>query len=193
MKVRTIDRTAQAILLIVAVAILMLVQGCKDPKVRPGASFDGSVHWALQIAQPEITAFAADAQIYQVLAAMVWKDGRLPENTGSWSFVSWSPGLKKICQVTVSYDGGARKSIRESVDPPNSGSGGVIPAGWVNSTTAFAAIPSGEIAESFAQLVAFNFTSYPQSPNTALWAINFAGGNNPLVRWDGHYVGTQAD
>lgn len=193
MKVRTIDKTAQAILLIAAVAILMLVQGCEDPKVRPGASFDGSVHWALQIAQPEITTFEADAQIYQVLAATVWKDGRLPENTGNWSFVSWSPGLKKICQITVSYDGGTRKSIRESVDPPNSGSGGVIPAGWVNSTTAFAAIPSQEIAKSFAQLVVFNFTSYPQEPNTALWAINFAGGNNPLVRWDGHYVGTQFD
>lgn len=166
-------------------------QGCKEPKVRLGADFDGSVKWALQKAQPEINNFASDAQIYSILGAMIWKDGRLPANTGTWSFVSWSPSLKKICQVTVSYQGNTSNSIRDGVNPPNTGSGTPLPAGWVNSTVIFSAIPMQEITKNYAQLVVFNTTSYPQAPNIAVWGINYAGGKNPLVRWDGYYIGTQ--
>jgi hypothetical protein len=173
--------------------LCLFIQGCKPPKVRPGSSFDGSAKWALQIAQPVISDFAVDAQIYQVLGALVWKDGRLPANTGTWSYVSWSASLKKTCQVTVDCQGNSRTSIRDSQNPPNTGSSTTLPVGWVNSTSVFSAVPGQEITKSYAQLVVFNTTSYPQAPNTAVWAMNFAGGRNPLVRWDGHYIGTQAD
>lgn len=165
----------------------------EDPRQRPGASFNGSAKWALQIAQPVISACAADAQIYQILGAVIWRDGRLPENTGTWSFVSWSPTTREICQVTVDHGGGTRTSTRDSDTAPSTASGGVIPAAWVNSTAVFSAIPGAEITRDSAQLVVFNVASYDEAPNTAVWGINFAGGKNPLVRWDGYYIGTQFD
>lgn len=173
--------------------IAMGFKGCENPVVRPGPAYEGSAKWALDIAQPEITSFAGDAVLYQILGAMVWKDGRLPSNTGSWSFVCWSNSLDKILQVTVNHQGTNSTSVRDSPDPPSTGSGGPLPNGWVNSLAIFAAIPAVEVTENFAQLLVVNTTSYPQAPNTALWAINFAGGRNPLVKWDGQYIGTQSD
>ena len=180
---------------ICSVALLLLVSGCDcpPPEQRPGSSYDGSVHWALDAAQPVIHSFASDAEIYQVLGAVVWNDGRLPANSGSWSFVSWSPSRREICQVTVNWLGNARERVRESVDPPRTGSGGPIPSAWVNSTAVFSGIPSNEVTASFAQLVVFNLNNHDEAPNAAVWGINFAGGNNPLVRWDGVYVGNQFD
>lgn len=184
--------------MILCVVILVCtpgLYGCnnEDPVVRPGSGFDGSVKWALQLAQLEIDNFAADADLYTILGALVWMDGRLPANSGTWSFVTWSQSLKQQLQVTVRYDGNVTRSVTDKESPPSTGSGGPLPAGWVNSTDIFSAIPSQEIARSFAQLVVFNITSYPQAPNTALWVMNFAGGNNPIVRWDGVYIGTQSD
>jgi len=170
---------------------LLACQGCDEPTVRPGADFDGSVKWALQKAQPEITNFSGDAQIYNILGSLIWKDGRLPANTGTWSFVSWSQSLKKTCQVTVDHQGDITKSVHDEVNPPSTGSGTPLPAGWVNSTMIFSAIPGLEITKRFAQLVVFNTTSYPLAPNMAVWVINYAGGKNPTVRWDGQYIGTQ--
>lgn len=194
MKITLMSTIAKVGAILCVLLLFMSVQGCNDvPEVRPGANIDGSVKWALQKAQPVISNFASDAQIYSILGAMIWKDGRLPANTGSWSFVSWSPSLNKTCQVTVNYQGNTSKSIRDSENPPNTGSGNTLPAGWVNSTAIFASIPGQEITKNFAQLVVFNTTSYPQAPHAAVWGINFAGGKNPLVRWDGHYIGTQFD
>ena len=193
MKKRLVSAILKKSIIICALLAVMALSSCDDPEARPGDSFDGSVQWALQIAQPEINNFSSDAQIYSILGATIWKDGRLPANTGTWSFISWSASLQKICQVTVDDEGNTRKTIRDSENPPNTGSGSTLPAGWVNSPTIFSAIPTQEITRSFAQLVAFNYTSYLQAPNEAVWGINFAGGRNPLVRWNGEYIGTQSD
>jgi hypothetical protein len=171
--------------------ILLGLQGCVEPVQRLGQTFEGSVKWALQIAQPEITNFASDAQIYSILGAMIWKDGRLPSNTGDWSFVTWSPSLKKKFQVTIDFKGNITKRTEDFENPPNTGSRTHLPVGWVNSPDIFSSIPSQVITKAYAQLVVFNFTEYSQAPNTDVWAINFAGGKNPLVKWDGHYIGTQ--
>ena len=122
---------------------------------------------------------------------LVWKDGRLAANQGSWSYVSLSPSRKQKCQVTVGHATTVRKRISDQDDPPSTGSAGSLPKGWVNRTKIFSVVPTAEITRSFAQMVAFNITSYKQEPNTAVWGLNFDGGNNPLVRWDGTYIGNQ--
>ena len=71
--------------------------------------------------------------------------------------------------------------------------GATLPAGWVNSTVIFAAVPVAEITKNYATLVAFSYTSYYQAPNEAVWAINYARGRNPLIRWNGEYIGTQSN
>jgi len=185
------NRLAGVKLVFFALLCVLGVQGCKDPQVRPGASFDGSVKWALQIAQPDINTFAGDAQLYSILGAMIWKDGRLPANTGTWSFITWSAGLKKKYQVTVDYQGKITRSATDQEGPPKTPSGTTLPAGWVNSTNIFASIPAQQITSNCATLVVFNFTNFDQAPNTAVWGVNFNGSKNPLVRWDGRYIGTQ--
>jgi hypothetical protein len=35
-----------------------------------------------------VAPFAADAELYEILAVNVFHDGRLPTNTGSWGFVT---------------------------------------------------------------------------------------------------------
>lgn len=191
MKNKVIKITEKTVVAFFVFLIIMSFLSCKNPIVRPGDNFNGSVKWALQIAQPEISSFSSDAQIYSILGALIWKDGRLPDNTGTWSFVSWSFTLQQTYQVTIDHQGNVTESIRDNVNPPNTGSGGTLPAGWVNSTAIFASIPIQEITKNYAQLVVFNTTSYSEEPNTAVWGINFAGGKNPLVRWDGVYIGTQ--
>ena len=173
------------------ILILISQQSCVEPIYRTGQAFEGSVKWALQKIQPEINNFANDAQIYTIFGAMIWKDGRLPSNTGDWSFVSWSPSLKKTFQVTIDYKESITKSIEDAINPPNTGSGTPLPAGWLNSTEIFSSIPPQAITKNYAQLVVFNFTEYSQAPNTAVWVMNFAGSKNPMVRWDGYYIGTQ--
>jgi hypothetical protein len=179
--------------ILVALTLLAFCLGCEEPEVRPGAQFDGSIYWALQIAQPKINTWASDAQIYSILGAAIWKDGRLPANTGTWSFVCWSVSLKKIYQITIDNNGDPSTSIREQLTPPSTASGTPLPAGWVNSTVIFAVIPAAEITKNYATLVAFNSASYSQAPNEAVWGINYAGGRNPLVRWNGEYIGTQSN
>jgi hypothetical protein len=184
------------VIFVCCVLLLLLVMyipccDCEPPRVRPGTDFDGSAYWALQIAQPEINSFASDAQLYSILGAVIWKDGRLPANTGTWSFVTWSASLEKKFQITVNSQGGITKSTTDSTNPPITASGAPIPAGWVNSTIVFDAIPAQEITDDTATLIVFNVTNFDEAPDTAVWGINFAGGKNPLVRWDGHYIGTQ--
>ncbi len=99
----------------------VLAVGCTtvSPIPRSGSFTDGSARSSLSIAQPLITAFAADAQLYQVLGADVGRDGRLPANTGTWSFVTWSLSQQKTFQVTVKYDGTTSTSTRSEPSPPS--------------------------------------------------------------------------
>ena len=171
--------------------LLMSLLSCKEPVERFGPIYDGSAMWALEKAQPVINGFASDSKIYSILGAMIMKSGRLPANTGTWSFISWSPSLEQECQVTIDCQGNATKSIRASENPPHSASGGVLPEGWVNSLMVFSSIPSDQTSANYATLVVFNFTNFSQAPNLAVWGINFGGGRNQLVKWDGQYLGPQ--
>ncbi|MDH4223052.1 MAG: hypothetical protein OEV55_05865 [candidate division Zixibacteria bacterium] len=178
-------------LLIVLLAGVVLSASCPQPVPRPLPAFEGSAKWALNIAQPLIASFASDAQLYNILGAVIYKDGRLPSNTGDWSFVVWSASQQKQFQVTVKFDGTASTSTRSVTTPP-SPSRQPIPNGWINSTEIFAALaPHLVSGVTHAQLVTLNLVNYPQAPNQAVWGISFNQGPNQLIMWDGTYLGHQ--
>src|ERR1041384_7680085 len=129
MNARTLDRIARfAITGCVTLAIGGLAV-CPMPTPRPPGT-DGTSRWAFAIAQPVITAFAADATVHTILGATVGLDGRLPSHTGSWSFVAWSPTHATI-QVTVSANGTTSSAQRN--DPaPGPGIQLPLPAGWAD-------------------------------------------------------------
>ena len=189
MSVHSISRRAS--LLLLAGLPLALAASCPTPTARPGSEYEGSAHWALALAQPEISSFASDARVYTVIGATIYRDGRLPPNTGTWSFVAWSPSRQEELQVNVRYDGNTSASTRPQTSAP-SHNGQPIPASWANSTVVFAAaaphLPSNA---SHAVLAVLNTTSYPQAPNDLVWGINFDAGPNQLVRVDGTYLGPQ--
>jgi hypothetical protein len=188
MSVRLSRRT---ILLLLASLPLTMAARCQTPTQRPGSDFEGSAHWALAQAQPHISSFAADARLYTVLGSMVYRDGRLPPDTGTWSFVAWSPTRQEELQVNVQHDGGTSTTTRSQASPP-SHNDQPIPASWANSTVVFAAVaPHLESGTNHAVLVVLNTTSYPQAPNDTVWGINFDRGPNQLVRVDGSYLGAQ--
>jgi hypothetical protein len=163
-----------------------------SPQPRTGGAFgDGSAKWALKIAEPLITAFAADVNLYEVFGADVGLDGRLPSNTGDWSFVAWSPTKQTSFQVTVKFDGSTSTTTRNEPSPP-SFNGQAVPAGWVDSVDAFAIVaPYLACAATRAQVAVLNVASYAEAPNQSAWAINFDAGQNQLVKWDGTYIGPQ--
>lgn len=176
------------ILILLTVILQASICNSPPPQQRPGTAFDGSIHWARDIALPLIQNFAADAQPYSVLGAQVWSDGRLPANAGTWSIVAWSPSLQKEFQVTIKYDGSTTTDTRDQTSPPSS-DGLPIPAGWVNSTVVFQAVTNviGPIS-GVATLVVFNIATY----TSPVWALNFSSSGTPnqYVRWDGTYLGT---
>lgn len=164
---------------------LLVGFSCPTPLPRTGPLFDGSAFWAWQLAQPRVAAFSSDAALYTVLGARVWHDGRLPSNTGDWSFVTWSPSLLKEFQVTVNYDGTVTTDTRDRPNAPGA-AGQPVPAGWVNSTIVFqAADPGRHGGDDAATLVVFNIST---APSPGIWGINYPSGNLG-VRWDGTYLG----
>ena len=175
---------------ITGLLLLTFLLACKTtPTQRPGNSFDGSVHWALNIAQPLITNFAADAQLCSVQGIQIYPDGRLPGNAGTWGLSSWSPSLQKEFQVVVKWDGTTTTNTRDAATCP-SANGQPIPAGWVNSTNIFQAIHnnySGNLG--VADLVVFNIATY----SSPVWGTHFQNSSEPnhYVSWDGTYLGTQ--
>jgi hypothetical protein len=171
------------------IAVLFLSAGsCPDPEGRPGAANDGSAHWAWAIAEPMVAPFAADAELYEILAVNVFHDGRLPTNTGSWGFVTWSPSRQEVFQVNVNYTGSASTETRTRPDAPGS-NGQPVPSGWVNSTVVFqAAEPHRPGGTDTAQLVVFNASTWT---TPGQWGINYAGSTNVIVQWDGTLIGTQ--
>ena len=170
--------------------LAVLMAACPSPQTRPGPTFDGSVHWAYAIAQPLITPFAPDVQLYYVLGAGISPDGRLPSNLGDWSFIAWSQSRNQEIQVIVKYDGTTSTSTHAQATAP--GSGLVVPAGWANSPVIFQATIPHRPSVSEAQLVAFNLNRYNALAwNQAVWNIHFDSGPNQLVKWDGTYLGAQ--
>jgi hypothetical protein len=168
-------------------AIVLMSGACAPPHPRPGNAFDGSVHWARDIAQPLISGFAADAQIYSVMGAQVYRDGRLPTNAGSWGIVAWSPSRQVEFQVNVRFDGTTTTSTRTQTTPPGA-NGQPLPPGWVNSTAVFDATASHrDPSATLATLAMFNITTY-SGPH---WGLNFNAGTQPnhYVNFDGTYLG----
>src|SRR5712692_2228286 len=170
------------------------IQGCKSvsPQPRAGAAFtDGSAKWGLKIAQPLITNFAADAKLYEIFGADIGLDGRLPANTGDWSFVAWSPSQHVSFQVTVKFDGSTSTTTHSDPSPPSL-NGQPIPAAWADSLDVFGVVaPYLACGAGRAQLAVLNVASYAEAPNQSAWAINFDAGQNQLVKWDGTYIGPQ--
>ena len=177
--------------LLLAVVLLSTFTGCKNPQTRPGPAFDGSAQWAWNIAQPMVAAFSSDAQIYNILGATIFPDGRLPANTGDWSFVTWSASNHQQFQVTVNFDGTATSSTTNVATTPGVG-GTPVPAGWANSIVVFqATVGHRASGVTIANLVVLNEASYPTAPGPNVWGINFDVSPNQLVRWDGTYLGTE--
>lgn len=179
-----LGKLARALLLLLS-PLLFLYGTCNEaPVKRPGAAYEGSAFWARDLAQPRITSFAADAQIYSVLGAVIYNDGRLPSNKGTWSFVAWSAAMQKQIQVTVRYDGHISESIRDATSGAPSGKP-PLPAGWVNSTTIFNAI-APHVSFTTSTLATFNFS---ESTVPGVWGINTPSGNH-YVQANGTYLGT---
>jgi hypothetical protein len=172
-----------------ALVVVGAMTGCPMPTPRPAGS-DGSARWAFGIAQPVIAAFAGDAEVRTILGTTVSVDGRLPANTGSWSFVAWSPTRSTI-QVTVNANGTTSSSQRTDL-APGPGIQHPLPAGWADSIPVFSATNGKrDAAARVANLVVLNLASYSQAPGRAVWGINFDAGPNQLVAADGTYIGPE--
>ncbi|TMQ15543.1 MAG: hypothetical protein E6J90_07740 [Deltaproteobacteria bacterium] len=178
--------------LVAALAILGVAAGCPVPMTitpRPPGT-DGSARWAFGIAQPRIAAIAGDAELRTIIGSSVTLDGRLPANTGSWSFVAWSPTRSTI-QVTVSFDGTTSAAQRNEA-APGPGIQVPMPASWADSIQVYAATSGHRGAgATFAQLAMLNVVSYAQTPGKATWGINFNAPPNQLVALDGTYIGPE--
>lgn len=178
---------------LIIIMIVVLLQACHPkPILRPGPAYEGSAKWGFNIAQPLINEFANDAQLYCITGGTVYYDGRLPRNTGSWHYVTWSPSQQRVFEVTVKYDGTARNTTRNEVlpVPPVEQP---IPPEWVNSTNIFSSTTSHQVNDVTYADVAFNLGNAPQEPEQAVWSINFHEGQRHLVKWDGSYLSSHAD
>jgi len=167
--------------------ILLLGSNCNQPApvTRPGSAYDGSAYWARDLAQPLITGFAGDAQIYNIMGAQVMADGRLPANLGNWSIVAWSPSRQEEFQVIVRNDATTSTSTRAQASAPGANNQ-PVPNGWANSTVVYnATIGHRDPGATLSTLVVFNIATYTRP----LWAINFNAGQNQYVNWDGTYIG----
>lgn len=176
--------------LIISIFIFFVGGTCTPPapQPRPGNAFEGSAHWARDLAQPLIANFSADAQLYNIIGVQVFHDGRLPANAGSWGLIAWSPSQQKEFQVNVRHNGTTTTTTRAQTNPPGANSQ-PLPQGWANSTTIFnAAASHRDPAATLATLVSFNITTY-DGPH---WGINFNAGTEPnhYVNWEETYLGT---
>jgi hypothetical protein len=155
---------------------------CDKGQVRPGPVFDGSARWAVDLAQPRITAFAPDAELRSILGARVAADGRLFANVGSWSVIAFSQSRQEKIQVTVSATGALTESVSAAT---GAGIQVPLPPGWINSPEMFNLARQHVPAFNEATLVTFNFTDFGGDlAGKATWAINTPGGN-VLVSFDG--------
>ncbi|MGH9497680.1 MAG: hypothetical protein ACRD3L_00910 [Terriglobales bacterium] len=177
--------------LLLALLPLTTFTGCENPQPRPGLPFEGSARWAWNVAQPMVAAFSTDAQLYDILGASVFPDGRLPANVGDWSFVTWSASQHQRFQVTVNFDGSATSSTTNAAKAPGV-AGTPVPANWVNSTVIFqTTVGHRARGVTITNLAMLNGASYPTAPGANVWAINFDTPPNQLVRWDGTYLGAE--
>jgi hypothetical protein len=164
------------------VAAVLSGLGCPPGNLRPGSTRDGSARWAVDLAQPRITAFAADAQLRTIVGARIAPDGRVFASVGSWSVTAYSPSRHQKIEVQIAASG----SVSDSTSP-STGEGIQVPlpASWLNSTEVFARVRNLVPAFDEATLVTFNLTDFgAELAHKATWGINTPGGN-VLVQFDG--------
>jgi hypothetical protein len=155
---------------------------CPPGQVRPGPTRDGSARWAVDLAQPRITAFAPDAQVRTIVGARIASDGRVFANVGSWSVAAYSESRHEKLEVIVSANGALSESVSAATDV---GVQVPLPASWINSTDVFARVRALVPAFEEAALVTFNLTDFgAELAHKATWAVNTPGGN-VLVLFDG--------
>src|SRR5262245_54135262 len=181
----------RAIGLVFALALIGANAGCPPTTITPRPpGTDGSARWAFAIAQPKIAAIAPDAELRTVIGAFISLDGRLPANTGDWSFVAWSPTHSTI-QVTVNANATTSTTQRNDA-APGPGIEKPLSAAWADSIQVFAATNGKrDPGATIANLVVLNLASYSKAPNKAVWGINFNAGANQLVAVDGTYIGPE--
>ncbi|HEX8109363.1 MAG TPA: hypothetical protein VF516_16645 [Kofleriaceae bacterium] len=172
-------------------AFALAIAGCPpSPNIPRPPGTDGGARWAFAIAEPVIHGIAPDAELREILGAVVNLDGRIPSNGGDWSFVAWSPTRSTI-QVTVSFHGTTSTSQRTDA-PPGPGIQVPLPANWADSIAVFAATSGKrDPGATIANLVVLNVASYTEAPGKATWGINFNAGQNQLITATGSYIGPE--
>lgn len=177
---------------ILLAAIVCGMGACGAVTPRGNGGTDGSARWALAIAEPRLTSFAADAELREIIGSGIALDGRLGTDTGAWSLVAYSTARAQTLQVTVDARGNATSAIRDAA-PPGPGVVRPLPAGWADSVAVFAAIrPHLSASVKAVGLAALNAADYGGDvAGQAAWGVSFDQGPNHLVRWDGKYVGPQ--
>jgi hypothetical protein len=166
--------------------LLLALAGCPAGVERGGDDVTGGARWAYDRARP---AMATDAQLYAILGASIEPDGRLPANTGSWTFVTWSATTHEARSITVVAAGDASAETRTSATGP-SASREPLPDAWADSQDVFAAVqPHLPCNVTTAPAAALNVMTYPEAMGQVAWAINYDVGANQLVKWDGTYLG----
>src|SRR5215510_13059639 len=96
---------------------LLVCGACKKLEPRPGDEHDGSARWAMELAQPSMARWSADAEVREMLGASVGLDGRLAANGGAWSVVAYSPSRGETLQALVQYDSKVSTTTRAEAAP----------------------------------------------------------------------------
>jgi len=175
-------------------SLALLIAACdrQAPVQRGGDFFIGSIHWAQNLAQNDIDAWANDAELHQVIGNNIYVDGRLPIDRGSWSLVMWSPSLGVSRQFTVDFQANLSNTDAGAVTSAP-GAYGPVPANYVNSTEIFAnaGLPGGGVVP----MTVFNLQTY-DFVSVATWGIhnlrsgtgNAAGSGNHFVDAFGNFL-----
>ena len=166
---------------------------CEPVTPRGSGGTDGSARWALGAAQPWLTAFAADAQLREILGSGIALDGRLGANTGAWSFVVYSASRGEILRVTVDSAGKA-SSTRGAAAAPGPGIARPLPDGWVDSIAVLEVVrPHLSYGATSVGIAVLNVADYGgEIAGQAAWGLSFDRGPNQIVLWNGKYAGVQS-
>ncbi len=160
------------------------------PARRTGSSSDGSARWAFDLARERVEAkgFDADNELYVIEGALIWNDGRLPADRGSWHFWFWNESQHLKLEIEVRYDG---EILANTETKPQSPAGRpAMPANWADSTAIFQAAPA--FSSNVVDSAMTNLANWPAEPKGAFWVIGCIlsrGCPVHYVRWDGIYLG----
>jgi hypothetical protein len=139
---------------------------------------------------PSIQAFDPMAKVYRISGNQVFSDGRLPSNTGTWSFSVWSPCRVEEWWAMVRSDRTVAFPSQEgtAVEPPSQ-SGNPLPTAWADSTTAFKGLV-GHASPNEVGQAEFNGLSYVNFSGS-VWRFIAPTGTHYLSS-SGSYLGTNS-